>query len=139
MGITGLDHVALPVQDPVATMTFYRALGFDVPDESKWRNERPQLWIACGDQKLNVHAPTEWRDLAFTLRAPVALPGCGDLCFVWAGELDELLETLRGAGAAVEAGPVERTGGRDHGRARGTSVYTRDPDGNLLEFISYDA
>lgn len=139
MGVTGLDHVALPVRDPVAMMAFYRALGFEVPDEAAWRRaDHPRLSIACGDQKLNLHAPAAWQDPAFTLRAPAAVPGCADLCFVWEGGPDALLETLRRAGATVEAGPVERTGGRDGGRARGSSVYTRDPDGNLLEFIAYD-
>ena len=33
----------------------------------------------------------------------------------------------------VELGPVERHGAR----GAGTSVYFRDPDGSLLEFISY--
>jgi catechol 2,3-dioxygenase-like lactoylglutathione lyase family enzyme len=44
--------------------------------------------------------------------------------------------TLDGAGAEVIEGPVERQGGR---RAAGTSVYVRDPDGNLLEFMIYGA
>jgi catechol 2,3-dioxygenase-like lactoylglutathione lyase family enzyme len=140
MGVAGLDHVALPIRDPEATMGFYGALGFRLPAEHLWRRaEHPELWVACGDQKLNLHAPARWQDPAFTLRAPVARPGCGDLCFVWEGGLDALLETLRRAGATVEAGPVERIGGRDGGRARGLSVYTRDPDGNLLELIVYDA
>ena len=33
----------------------------------------------------------------------------------------------------VEAGPVERSGAG----GRGLSVYFRDPDGSLLELISY--
>ena len=47
----------------------------------------------------------------------------------------------RAAAAAVRPvvtpGPVPREGGRGGGKAAGTSVYTRDPDGNLLEFIVY--
>jgi catechol 2,3-dioxygenase-like lactoylglutathione lyase family enzyme len=39
---------------------------------------------------------------------------------------------------AIE-GPVPRIGGRGAGTGQGISVYTRDPDDNLLEFISYDA
>jgi hypothetical protein len=30
-----------------------------------------------------------------------------------------------------------RIGGRDNGSANGTSVYARDPDSNLLEFMIY--
>ena len=40
---------------------------------------------------------------------------------------------LREHEVAIVEGPVERYGGR----GRGTSVYFRDPDGSLLEFISY--
>jgi catechol 2,3-dioxygenase-like lactoylglutathione lyase family enzyme len=34
----------------------------------------------------------------------------------------------------VEEGPVERQGARGRGR----SVYFRDPDGSLLELITYE-
>jgi catechol 2,3-dioxygenase-like lactoylglutathione lyase family enzyme len=36
-------------------------------------------------------------------------------------------------GVEVELGPVRRSGAR----GEGTSVYFRDPDGSLLELISY--
>jgi len=36
-------------------------------------------------------------------------------------------------GVALELGPLLRNGAR----GQGTSVYFRDPDGSLLEFISY--
>ena len=39
--------------------------------------------------------------------------------------------------ADIEEGPVERVGGRNGGRDSGTSVYIRDPDENLLEFMVY--
>ena len=62
------------------------------------------------------------------------MPGCGDMCFVWDGDLDSLLGTLQKAGAAIEVGPVESDGAQ----GRGTSVYSRDPDKNLIEFIIYN-
>ena len=35
-------------------------------------------------------------------------------------------------------GPVDRIGGRHVGTAAGVSIYLRDPDENLVEFICYD-
>ena len=76
-----------------------------------------------------------WQKPDFTLRGPSSLPGCGDLCFVWEGGSDALSRLLADAGAPIVAGPVELHGAR----GRGTSVYVRDPDENLLEFIVYEA
>jgi catechol 2,3-dioxygenase-like lactoylglutathione lyase family enzyme len=83
---------------------------------------------------INLHRPALWQSAAFTLRAPAAKPPCGDLCFVWDGTPDSLKATLDKAGAKVVTGPVSRQGGR---RTTGSSVYVRDPDENLLEFIIY--
>jgi catechol 2,3-dioxygenase-like lactoylglutathione lyase family enzyme len=134
MAIQGLDHVALPTANPVAMMEFYQALGFVVPDELLWRDVRhPCLAIQCGQQEINLHEPAEWQDPAFTLRGPTAQPGCGDFCFVWDGRFDELYAVLDRAGAANFTGHVRRIGARGYGM----SIYTRDPDNNLLEFIVY--
>ena len=67
------------------------------------------------------------------MRAPARPPG-GDICFVWDGNDAALRERLAASGAEIEEGPVERVGGR---RQTATSVYVRDPDGNLLEFMIY--
>ncbi len=138
MPVTAFDHVAIPTAQPREMMDFYRALGFTVPVYEQWlAKKQPLFSVQFGDNKINMHAPAKWQDKAFTLRGVSAQPGCGDFCFVWSGGLASLQETLRQAGALVEVGPVERIGGRDAGRARGTSIYTRDPDHNLLEFIVY--
>lgn len=136
MSISGFDHIALPTNQPTAMMEFYQALGFTVPDEKLWRDvANPRLTIHWRNQKINLHEPSEWQDKNFTLRGHSALPGCGDfLCFVWDGDLDSLLAALHKAKASIEAGPVERYGTR----GQGTSVYLRDPDANLIEFIIYD-
>jgi catechol 2,3-dioxygenase-like lactoylglutathione lyase family enzyme len=125
--VVGFDHVALPMQDPEATIAFYRALGLEV----KENEYLVQVYI--GNQMINFHRPEVWQR-EFTLRAPAAKPPCGDLCFVWAGPAAGLTQLLDRAGARVEEGPVEREGGR---QSVGSSVYVRDPDGNLLEFLSY--
>ena len=117
---------------------FYRALGFEAPNPDTWGDDPPPFCsVAFGDNKINLHAPKMWQSETFTLRGPTAAPGCGDFCFVWNGDIESLRALLERAGAPIEAGPVELHGGRDLGRAKGTSLYIRDPDGNLLEFIVY--
>jgi catechol 2,3-dioxygenase-like lactoylglutathione lyase family enzyme len=136
MAVTGLDHVALPTHDVERLVRFYEALGFGIEHEQAWREGRsPVVAITCGDQKLNIHPPGLERKI--TLRAPEARPGCADLCFTWEGGVPALLEHLGALGLAIEEGPVRRIGGRGRGTARGESVYLRDPDTNLLEFICY--
>jgi catechol 2,3-dioxygenase-like lactoylglutathione lyase family enzyme len=126
--VAGFDHVALPMQNTEAMLTFYRALGFDV-------NEGAQACsVYIGQQMINFHRPALWQRESFTLRAPAAKPPCGDLCFVWEGTPEALKAMLAKAGAKIEEGPVSRQGGR---RKAGSSVYVRDPDGNLLEFMIY--
>lgn len=139
MSVSGFDHAAVPTADPEAFIRFYGALGFGVPDPEIVRAEDPLFFhVTFGDNKINVHTPRLWRKERFTLRGPTATPGCGDFCFVWSGTIAALMSTLDKAEAKVIEGPVEREGGRGNGRQVGTSVYCRDPDNNLLEFIVYD-
>jgi catechol 2,3-dioxygenase-like lactoylglutathione lyase family enzyme len=132
MSIVALDHVAIPIGRVDAMLSFYRALGFEVRDRGG-----PFYSVHFGDQKINFHGPEVWRSPTFTLRGRAAQPGCGDLCFVWAGALESLRGTLQDAGVAIEDGPVARMGGRHGGKVEGISIYVRDPDRNLLEFIVY--
>lgn len=126
--IQSFDHVSLPLENTDAMIAFYRALGCDVAET------KHLVSVYVGKQMINLHRPELWKR-GFSLRAPEAAPPCGDLCFVWEGTAESLHEMLERAGADVEEGPVAREGGR---RAPATSVYTRDPDGNLLEFMIYD-
>jgi catechol 2,3-dioxygenase-like lactoylglutathione lyase family enzyme len=127
-GIDGFDHVSLPMRDTDAMVAFYRSLGLDVA-------ERPHVVsVYVGNQMINLHRPSIWQREDFTLRAPAATPPCGDLCFVWDGSAESLHALLGRAGAEIEEGPVAREGGR---RTPASSVYVRDPDGNLVEFMIY--
>jgi catechol 2,3-dioxygenase-like lactoylglutathione lyase family enzyme len=138
MTISAFDHVAIPTARPEEMLRFYRALGFSAPAPEQWKASGAlHFSLQLGQQKINVHAPALWQNRSFTLRGPTAAPGCGDFCFVWSADAEALRRKLAEAGAQIEEGPVERVGGRDGGHAKGSSFYTRDPDGNLLEFIIY--
>jgi catechol 2,3-dioxygenase-like lactoylglutathione lyase family enzyme len=126
--IRGFDHVALPMANTEAMIAFYKALGCDI-------KESPTACsVYFGDNMINFHRPARWQDKTFTNRAPAAVPPCGDLCFAWEGSAQSLKDLLDRAAAKIETGPVPREGGR---RKTGSSVYVRDPDGNLLEFMIY--
>jgi catechol 2,3-dioxygenase-like lactoylglutathione lyase family enzyme len=126
--IGGFDHVALPMQNTDAMLPFYRSLGCQI------RESTAAVSVYVGTQMINFHRPRLWQDASFTLRASAAKPPCGDLCFVWDGTAAALKVMLERTGAKIEVGPVDRPGGR---QKTGSSVYVRDPDGNLLEFMIY--
>jgi catechol 2,3-dioxygenase-like lactoylglutathione lyase family enzyme len=52
---------------------------------------------------------------------------------VWPGPIGGAVAHLRDRGVEMEEGPVPRSGAR----GPATSVYFRDPDGALLELMSY--
>jgi catechol 2,3-dioxygenase-like lactoylglutathione lyase family enzyme len=122
-----LDHCVIHVSDWERSTAFYRdVLGAEVIPRGKGFAYR------FGATQLNCHGPgVDARPVA---RLPVE-PGNSDLCFEWPGPIAEAVDHLRKRGVTIELGPVARDGARD----AGTSVYFRDPDGSLLEFISYSA
>ena len=126
-GAVRLDHCVIHVSDWEASDAFYGdVLGAAVVRIGERRAYR------FGAQQLNVHGPGV--HVTEVARLPVQ-PGNSDLCFEWAGPIEDAVAHLRNLGVAVEVGPVERSGARGGGR----SVYFRDPDGSLLELISYPA
>jgi catechol 2,3-dioxygenase-like lactoylglutathione lyase family enzyme len=122
-----LDHCVIAVSEWERSNAFYRdVLGAELI-------ERPGGFhhYRFGHTQLNVHGPgASPSPLA---RRPVE-PGGSDICFAWDGPIDGAVEHLRAHGVEIEEGPSVRAGAR----GRGTSVYFRDPDGTLLEFISYE-
>lgn len=120
-----LDHCVIHVSDWERSNAFYRdALGAElVQVGSGWA-------YRFGAEQLNCHGPgVHGTPLA---KLPVQ-PGGSDLCFAWAGTVPQAIDHLEKHGIPIELGPVRRFGAR----GEGTSVYFRDPDGSLMEFIVY--
>ncbi|MBL4868017.1 MAG: hypothetical protein JKY67_16740 [Pseudomonadales bacterium] len=132
--LKGLDHVAVPMESVDEMLAFYAGLGCKLSEDYPGYVHS----VVFGDNKINFHMPKIWQSERFTLRGPTSLPGCGDFCFVWGGTSQALTDLLEKLNAPIEEGPVERLGGRAGSTVTGVSVYTRDPDSNLLEFIIYD-
>jgi catechol 2,3-dioxygenase-like lactoylglutathione lyase family enzyme len=119
------DHCVVHVSDWERSNAFYRdVLGAEIITRAKGFAYR------FGAVQLNLHGlgvrPAE------VARLPVQ-PGNSDLCFQWAGPITEAIAHLDRCRVLIEAGPMQRFGAK----GAGTSIYFRDPDGSLLEFISY--
>jgi catechol 2,3-dioxygenase-like lactoylglutathione lyase family enzyme len=121
-----LDHAVIAVSEWERSNAFYR----DVLGAELVQLDRGRWAYRFGEQQLNVHGPGSTPSPR--AREPVQ-PGNSDLCFVWSGPIDGAVSHLQEAGIEIEEAPSLRTGAK----GEGTSVYFRDPDGSLLEFISY--
>ena len=126
MKIDRLDHFVLTVRDLDATVDFYtRVLGMELVTFGAQGRKA----LSFGSQKINLHVAGK----EFEPKARTPVPGSADVCFITATPIAEVQAHLAAHGVAVEEGPVPRTG------AVGpiTSVYIRDPDGNLIEISNY--
>lgn len=87
--------------------------------------------LSFGSQKLNLHQA----GAEFEPKATLAKPGTADLCFITSTPITDVLQELKGNGLEIleEGKVVDRTGAV--GKLK--SVYTRDPDGNLIEVSNY--
>jgi len=130
IAIERFDHVVLNVNDVEASAAWYAAvLGMQREDFASRTGTR--VAMRFGRHKLNLR-PVDADTIAwFTGAHPVA--GSDDLCFISEQPPAQVVAHLEACQVRVEAGPVERAG------ALGpmTSVYCRDPDGNLIEIAWY--
>jgi catechol 2,3-dioxygenase-like lactoylglutathione lyase family enzyme len=120
-----LDHLVLTVADIDRTVEFYsRVLAMEPVTFGAGRRA-----LNFGPHKINLHRAGR----EFDPKAARPTPGSADLCLLSATPIPEVVRHLEGCGVPIEEGPVARTG------AQGpiTSVYFRDPDGNLIEVSTY--
>lgn len=127
MKIDRLDHFVLTVRDVDATITFYeKVLGMEAVTFGGGRRA-----LSFGQSKINLHPAAA--PIVPHARQPV--PGLADVCLISATPSTAVVAHLQACGVTIEDGPVPRTG------ALGpiSSVYFRDPDGNLIEVSHYPA
>ncbi|MBE87839.1 MAG: hypothetical protein CMM76_00185 [Rhodospirillaceae bacterium] len=126
MEIDHIDHFVITAADVDITCEFYeRTLGMKVKEFAEGRRA-----LYFGNQKINVHPKV---GVGPSLRAQRPSIGSADFCLITKSSIEEVLGQLSNEGVPVEVGPVERSG------AIGpiSSVYFRDPDGNLVEVSKY--
>ena len=141
--VKSFDHLVINVSDIERALAFYKRLGFTLINEDGWRRGQGQVSIKIGDnQKINIHkqdvvgpqnkpqdtGPNDKFNLAY-----IPLAGDADFCLVWGGTIQEAQQHLRDSGVDHVSPPRNVTGAR----GPATSVYFRDPDGNLWEFVVY--
>ena len=129
LAIAGIDHIALTVADLDRATSFYIDIGGKLARSYDIDGRRMVNQVHLGGAMLNIHQAGHSHPLV----ASRATPGAGDFCFRWSEAIDSAVALLKGAGIPIIDGPVERFA--SDGRA-GMSIYFRDPDGNLLEFLS---
>jgi len=123
--ITGVDHLVLNCADVSATAEWYRhAIGAEV---ETYDENLTALIVGRLRIRLRPTGAEDW------VTAAIESPGALDICFETNNPVTEVIARWEAAGIALLEGPIRQSG------ARGPidSVYTRDPDGNLVEVARY--
>jgi catechol 2,3-dioxygenase-like lactoylglutathione lyase family enzyme len=126
--VTDLDHFVLRVKDLERALGFYRdVLGLPVLFLDAFHaGLRPFVSVQIGGQLLDL-VP----DPSFDAEAGAAAGGYLHCCIRVAGPLEETIAELKEKGVELlEEAPAVRMGATGFGR----SIYTRDPDGYMVEF-----
>lgn len=128
--IDRIDHVVLNCRDVDAMADWYeRVLGF-VREE--FHTPIKRYAMKFGHQKINLRPAGLDKDVWMT--GEVDPPGALDICFIATDDIADVRTRLEAEGVEIIRGPGTQRG------ALGpmTSIYFRDPDGNLLEIATYD-
>lgn len=128
MEISNLDHFVLTVRDLQTSVAFYHQI-IGLPLVSDQSNQ-DFASLKCGHSLLRL------RKLSNDVHAIVAKnlsTGNFDFCFETSSPLSDVIAEFEKNNISIELGPVEKNGSK----GKMTSVYVRDPDGNLVEISSY--
>lgn len=120
-----LDHLVLTCRDvDISASWFQRVLGM----EREEFGPRNRTALRFGGQKINLDPEGGERTTA-----AAAVAGSANLCFTTAIRPGDIVAHLQSCGITIVEGPAAKVG------ALGpmTSIYCRDPDGNLIEISTY--
>ena len=126
--ITAVDHIGVRVRDRARSRAFYGSLGFGVVYEDIGS---PVIILrnAAGVEINLVVNAASGADVNVLMDVPEKHPGFTHVA-LRVRSLDDTITALRALGIAITEGPV----------ALGpwnTSVFVRDPDGNVLELTEH--
>lgn len=130
--VVELDHIVLNVADIDRSLAFYvEGLGLETDRLEEYRRGEapfPSVRLTA-DTIIDLFPPA---------MQGAAAPGSGrenlnHFCLVVAEDIPAIQAHLGQIGVAVERGPSRVFGARGYG----TSVYVRDPDGNVVELRCY--
>lgn len=124
--ISHLDHLVITTANESACVDFYvRIMGMDLETFVGGSPPVERKAFKFGNQKINLHL----KGREFEPKANQPTPGALDLCFISSKPLEIAISKIKACGWPIIEGPVSRTG------ATGpiSSIYLRDPDGNLIE------
>ena len=125
MKIIGIDHIVFTVKDIDRTCEFYsHILGMQVTFTGNGRKA-----LLFGSQKINIHEVGK----EFEPKAQNPVSGSQDVCLITDTPIREVIEHIKSCGVDIIEGPVERQGAT----RTITSIYLRDPNGNLVEISNY--
>ena len=124
-----IDHLVLTVSDTQKSVAFYKnILGMTLEEFIPSGTTKARLALSFGTQKINLHPVSQ----PYKPHAKKPVCGSADICFMSDKSIHSWIETFKKHSVIIEEGPVQRTG------ACGliTSLYLRDPDGNLIEIAN---
>lgn len=129
MKIVNLDHFVLTVNNLQQSLNFYHKLiGLPVIEA---QTNSSVVTLRCGHSLLKL------RQLQNKVGAIVAKhlsAGDFDFCLESSQKPAEIVAEFEKKKIPIALGPVTKHGSK----GKMTSVYVRDPDGNLVEISSYD-
>lgn len=125
--ITGFDHVGVRVRDAARAGEFYAKLGFRVI----YQDQKDPVMVLCNDAGVEINlvvnaAPGAGPNVLMDV--PEKHPGFTHVALRVAS-IEDTVSALEALGVALSDGPVQLGPWK-------TSVFLRDPDGNVIELTA---